>query len=87
MGAWENSEARTLPVAELGERYRRYRLADPSAEAAMVRSLHSYGQASPVMACWRDGGAELLDGFRKKPGSCRRWCARTVCRRWKRRNC
>jgi len=71
VGAWENSEARPLPVAELGERYRRYRLADPSAEAAMVRSLHSYGQASPVTACWRDGGAELLDGFKRKTAALR----------------
>jgi ParB-like chromosome segregation protein Spo0J len=69
--AWENSEARPVPLAELGERYRRYRLADPSAEEAMARSLHSYGQSSPVTACWRDGGAELLDGFKRKTAALR----------------
>ena len=45
---WENAEARPLPVAELGEGYRRYRLADPAAEEAMARSLHQYGQLSPL---------------------------------------
>jgi ParB-like chromosome segregation protein Spo0J len=63
---WENAEARPLPVAELGEGYRRYRLADPAAEEAMARSLHQYGQLSPLTACWRDGRAELLDGFKRR---------------------
>ncbi len=66
MREWENAEARPLPVAALGERYRRYRLADPGAEDAMAWSLRSYGQASPVTACWRDGRAELLDGFKRR---------------------
>ena len=57
--------ARPLPLTELGERYRRYRLADPAAEAAMARSLIAYGQLAPVTACWRDGRAELLDGFKR----------------------
>ena len=60
------AEARPLAVAELGERYRRYRLADPAAEEAMARSLRQYGQLSPVVACWRDGRAELLDGFKRR---------------------
>jgi ParB-like chromosome segregation protein Spo0J len=63
--AWANAEARPLPVAELGVRYRRYRLADPAAEAAMARSLGSYGQLAAVTACWREGRAELLDGFKR----------------------
>lgn len=63
---WENAAARPLPVAELGEGYRRYRLADPAAEEAMARSLHQYGQLSPLTACWRDGRAELLDGFKRR---------------------
>jgi ParB-like chromosome segregation protein Spo0J len=63
---WENAETRPLPVAALGERYRRYRLADPRAEEAMAWSLQRYGQASPVTACWRDGRAELLDGFKRR---------------------
>jgi ParB-like chromosome segregation protein Spo0J len=59
-------EARPLPLSQLGERYRRYRLTDPAAEAAMARSLRSYGQLAPVTACWRDGRAELLDGFKRQ---------------------
>jgi ParB-like chromosome segregation protein Spo0J len=66
MRAIATIEARPLPLTELGERYRRYRLADPTAEAAMARSLGSYGQLSPVTACWRDGRAELLDGFKRR---------------------
>jgi ParB-like chromosome segregation protein Spo0J len=58
--------ARPMPLTEFGERYRRYRLADPSAETAMARSLASYGQLAPVTACWRDGRAELLDGFKRR---------------------
>jgi ParB-like chromosome segregation protein Spo0J len=67
--AWKHVEARPLPVDELGERYRRYRLADPAADEAMGRSLRSFGQASPVTACWRDNRAELLDGFKRKMGA------------------
>jgi ParB-like chromosome segregation protein Spo0J len=50
----------------LGERYRRYRLTDASAEEAIVRSLGHYGQVSPLTACWREGSIELLDGFKRK---------------------
>jgi ParB-like chromosome segregation protein Spo0J len=54
------------PVAELGERYRRYRLADPAAEEAMARSLRRYGQLAPLTACRREGRVELLDGFKRR---------------------
>lgn len=59
-------EVRPLPVGELGQRYRRYRLADLATEEAMARSLRTCGQLSPVTACWRDGRAELLDGFKRR---------------------
>jgi ParB-like chromosome segregation protein Spo0J len=62
----EHAESRPVPVAELGEGYRRYRLADPAAEEAMARSLRQYGQLAPATACWRDGRAELLDGFKRR---------------------
>jgi ParB-like chromosome segregation protein Spo0J len=58
-------EARPLPLSQLGERYRRYRLTDLASESAMARSLSAYGQLAPVTACWRDGRAELLDGFKR----------------------
>jgi ParB-like chromosome segregation protein Spo0J len=67
--AWKHVEARPLPVHELGERYRRYRLSDPSADNAMASSLRNFGQASPVTACWRNDRAELLDGFKRKAGA------------------
>ncbi len=66
MRADDNAATRPLAVAALGERYRRYRLADATAEAAMARSLCQYGQLAPVTACWRDGRAELLDGFKRR---------------------
>ncbi len=59
-------EVRPVPVAELGEHYRRYRLSDPAAEDAMARSLRRYGQTSPVVACVRDRQLELLDGFKRR---------------------
>jgi ParB/RepB/Spo0J family partition protein len=66
MCAWQTAEARPLPIVELGEHYRRYRLADPGAEEAMVRSLRQFGQLAPVTACWREGRPELLDGFKRR---------------------
>jgi ParB-like chromosome segregation protein Spo0J len=59
-------EVRALPVSDLGEQYRRYRLADPAAEEAMARSLRRYGQLAPLTACWRQGRVELLDGFKRR---------------------
>jgi ParB-like chromosome segregation protein Spo0J len=59
-------EVRAVPVSNLAERYRRYRLADPAAEEAMARSLLRYGQLAPLTACWREGGVELLDGFKRR---------------------
>ena len=66
MAAWREGEVRPWAVAELGERYRRYRLANPPAEEAMARSLRRYSQTSPVVVCMRDGRAELLDGFKRR---------------------
>ncbi len=71
MRAIATIEARPLPLSQLGERYRRYRLTDPASEEAMARSLSSYGQLAPVTACWRDGRAELLDGFKRHAAAAR----------------
>ena len=71
MRAIATIEARPLLLSELGERYRRYRLTDPASEEAMARSLSSYGQLAPVTACWRDGRAELLDGFKRRAAAAR----------------
>lgn len=64
--AWpEGGELSALPLESIGERYRRYRLPDAAAEAAMVGSLARYGQLSPVVVCLRQEQPELLDGFKR----------------------
>jgi hypothetical protein len=56
---------RAEPLSRLGQRYRRYRLADPLAEEAMAGSLRRWGQLSPVVACAHGSELELLDGFKR----------------------
>jgi hypothetical protein len=62
---WNEGVIRPVALAGLGQRYRRYRLADPSAEEAMAGSLRRWGQLSPVVACGREEQLELLDGFKR----------------------
>jgi len=57
---------RPVALSALGERYRRYRLADPAAEEAMAGSLRRWGQLSPVVACRRGAELELVDGFKRR---------------------
>jgi ParB-like chromosome segregation protein Spo0J len=59
------SEVRPLALDQLGQRYRRYRLPDPEAEADMVGSLRRYGQLTPVVVCAREESHEILDGFKR----------------------
>jgi hypothetical protein len=61
--AWTEGEVRAMPLAQLGERYRRYRLTSPEAEEEMVRSLRRWGQLAPITVWVREGLAEVLDGF------------------------
>jgi hypothetical protein len=63
--AWENGVVRPVALAALGQKYRRYRLADPAAEEAMAGSLRRWGQLAPVVACVRAQQLELLDGFKR----------------------
>lgn len=62
---WHDGITRPVALAELGQRYRRYRLADPEAEDAMAGSLRRWGQLAPVVACVRNEKLELLDGFKR----------------------
>ena len=62
---WHEGIARPVSMSELGQRYRRYRLADPEAEEAMAGSLRRWGQLAPVVACVRNDKLELLDGFKR----------------------
>ena len=59
------TDIRFLAVDQLGQRYRRYRLPDPDAEAAMAASLGRYGQLTPVVVCLREETHEVLDGFKR----------------------
>ncbi len=65
MADWHASDVRFLTLAQLGERYRRYRLPDPNAEAAMAGSFQRYGQLTPVVVCLREETHEVLDGFKR----------------------
>src|ERR1700680_5037029 len=64
MGA-EEGVVRPVALEALGQHYRRYRLADPPAEAAMAGSLRRWGQLAPVVACQRGQQLALLDGFKR----------------------
>ena len=63
--SWDEGVVRPVPLAALGQRYRRYRLADPPAEEAMAGSLRRWGQLSAVVACVRQERLEVLDGFKR----------------------
>ena len=65
MADWRAGDVRFLALAQLGERYRRYRLPDPDAEAAMAGSFQRYGQLTPVVVCLREEMHEILDGFKR----------------------
>ena len=56
---------RAEPLARLGERYRRYRLADAHAEQAMAQSLERWGQLAPVVVCQRAEQWHIVDGFKR----------------------
>lgn len=62
---FQEGVVRPVALATLGQRYRRYRLADPPAEEAMVGSLRRWGQLAPVVACVQGDQLQLLDGFKR----------------------
>jgi hypothetical protein len=62
---WTEGAIGPVALTALGQRYRRYRLADPPAEEAMAGSLRRWGQLSPVVACAHGQQLELLDGFKR----------------------
>lgn len=59
------TDVRFMAVDQLGQRYRRYRLPDTEAEAAMAASLSRYGQQTPLVVCLREETYEVLDGFKR----------------------
>jgi hypothetical protein len=62
---WDEGVVRPVALDALGQKYRRYRLADPQAEEAMAGSLRRWGQLSPLVACRRGPELEVLDGFKR----------------------
>jgi ParB-like chromosome segregation protein Spo0J len=62
---WQVGEVRPVPLDGLGQHYRRYRLPDAEAEAALARSLARYGQVAPVVVCLREETPEVVDGFKR----------------------
>jgi len=69
MPDWTEGEIRAVALDVIGERYRRYRLPDAAAEAAMAGSLGRYGQLSPLAVCLREERPEVLDGFKRVAAS------------------
>jgi ParB-like chromosome segregation protein Spo0J len=69
MKDWAEGEIRWIALEAIGERYRRYRLPDTAAEAAMASSLGRYGQLSPLAVCLREERPEVLDGFKRVAAS------------------
>jgi len=65
MADWLAGDVRFLDLAQLGQRYRRYRLPNPDAETAMTGSFQRYGQLTPVVVCLREETYEVLDGFKR----------------------
>ena len=59
------TDIRFMALDQLGQQYRRDRLPDPEAEAAMVESLRRYGQQTPLVVCFREETHEVLDGFKR----------------------
>jgi len=65
MTDWTEGDIRWITVESIGERYRRYRLPNPAAEAAVAGSMARYGQLSPLAVCLREETPEVLDGFKR----------------------
>jgi hypothetical protein len=61
----DDGMVRPIALAGLGQRSRRYRLADPAGEAALAGSLRRWGQLSPLVACTQGQGLEVRDGFKR----------------------
>lgn len=54
-----------IMLSEIGQKYGVYRIVNPRAEAAMVKSIRKYGQISPVVCVKGKDGTELIDGFKR----------------------
>jgi ParB/RepB/Spo0J family partition protein len=61
----EDAVIEKIAVSEIRERYGIYRIVNPRADAAMMKSMQKYGQLSPVVCVRVEDGYELIDGFKR----------------------
>jgi len=61
----EERSIEEIEVSEIGESYGAYRIVNPRADVAMVKSIRKYGQISPVVCVKGKDGTELIDGFKR----------------------
>ena len=54
-----------LTISEIGEKYGAFRIVNPRADGAMVKSIRKYGQISPVVCAKDKEGYEMIDGFKR----------------------
>jgi len=60
-----------IAISRIGERYGMYRIVNPRADAAMMKSIHKYGQLFPAVCVKAEDRYELIDGF-KRLRACRK---------------
>jgi ParB-like chromosome segregation protein Spo0J len=63
MNPYSVGQVSPVPLDQLGDRFRRYRLRVPQAVTAMAQSLRRWGQCAPIVATLREERPEVLDGF------------------------
>jgi ParB/RepB/Spo0J family partition protein len=59
------NEYMMIGVDKIGQRYSELRIIDPRADRAMERSMHFYGQMTPVVVCQTEKHPEMIDGFKR----------------------
>ena len=60
-----------IEASKIGEKYGVFRIVNPLADAAMMKSMQRYGQMTPAVCVKAGGGYELIDGF-KRLRACRK---------------
>jgi ParB-like chromosome segregation protein Spo0J len=63
MNPYPSGQVCPVPLDQLGDRFRRYRLRVPQAVTAMAQSLRRWGQCAPTVATVREERPQVLDGF------------------------
>lgn len=64
------TEMRNIPLAYIGERYKKLRIINPEADSAVFRSMEKYGQVNPVIVSEISANEyQLLDGFKRLRGA------------------